>query len=299
MRVLIVHNPRSGARDGGLGAYCGALDLLGVRFERRVLAEGVPLADLLRDARDFDRVVASGGDGTVSSVAYALAGSGLPIVAYPSGTANLVAQNLGVPSDPTALAWLTASGEAVPTDLGELVFADGAKAGFTMAAGAGFDAELFARSNELKGRFGVGAYIVAGLAIAQPTIAEFTLECDGQLIRTRGMGVVITNFSRLLGFEVVPGADPHDGMLDAVVIRAKSGAELVPVFARAALERLGLAGSELSDRLEVYPGREIRVHAEPALRLQADGDALEVTTPFRAHVMPGAALFVRPKPDGE
>lgn len=41
-------------------------------------------------------MIAAGGDGTVSSVAHALAGSGMPIMVYPAGTANLVALNLEV-----------------------------------------------------------------------------------------------------------------------------------------------------------------------------------------------------------
>ena len=294
MRVLIVHNPRAGGREAGLRAYCAALDLLGVSFELRVLEAGGSLEGLLEDASGFDRVVAAGGDGTVSGVAFALRDSGVPIVAYPAGTGNAVANNLGVPNDPTALAWLTATGEARATDLGELVFDDGSRVGFGLAAGAGYDAELIARSNELKARFGVGAYVLAGAAIAQPTVAQFTLECDGQTIVTSGMGVMVMNFSRVLGLQVLPTANAHDGMLDVVVIRARSSAELVPVFARAALERMGLAGSELSDRLEVYQAKEVRVLADPLLKMQADGDPLTQTTPFSAHVKPGAAVFVVP-----
>lgn len=41
------------------------------------------LADFLRDAENFDAVVAAGGDGTVASVAYLLAETGIPLLPSP------------------------------------------------------------------------------------------------------------------------------------------------------------------------------------------------------------------------
>ena len=56
---------------------------------------------MLEDAKDFDRVVAVGGDGTVSGVCYELRGSGVPMLPYPAGTTNLLALNLRLPSEPS------------------------------------------------------------------------------------------------------------------------------------------------------------------------------------------------------
>ena len=46
-----------------------------------------------------DLVIAAGGDGTVRVVADGLANVGIPLGIVPEGTANLLALNLGIPSD--------------------------------------------------------------------------------------------------------------------------------------------------------------------------------------------------------
>src|SRR5690606_37860513 len=47
--------------------------------------------------RGVDAVVAAGGDGTVSTIAGALAGSPIPLAVLPLGTLNHFAKDLGLP----------------------------------------------------------------------------------------------------------------------------------------------------------------------------------------------------------
>ena len=46
-----------------------------------------------------DLVLACGGDGTVTSCAEGVAGSGVPLAIIPIGTGNLLARNVGLPVD--------------------------------------------------------------------------------------------------------------------------------------------------------------------------------------------------------
>ena len=120
MRVLIVVNTRSGGGDSGLYYFVRALGASGAEVTLRFSDGTRSLESLVVDAASFDRVVAAGGDGTASAVCYALRDTGIPILVYPAGTANLLALNLNMPTEPRALADVALLGQQVRFDLGEL-----------------------------------------------------------------------------------------------------------------------------------------------------------------------------------
>lgn len=291
--LLALRNPASGKDDDGFDAFVDALHSKGAQITVRELTPEAKLEALLEDAGSFSRVIAAGGDGTISSVAHALAGSGTPVMVYPAGTANLVALNLDLPSDPVALAEVALTGRVTETDLAELRFTDGEVLGFALNAGAGLDAHIVADSESLKSKLGVGAYLASALKNTNPTVASFVLELDGREVMTEGIGVMIVNHGRLqLGLEIAPNADASDGKLEVVVIRAKSLAGLVPVVIGSLLQKMGLGAPDLNGRLEVHTAARVRVTSEPALPVQYDGESTEHSTPFEAHVLPGAVHFV-------
>jgi diacylglycerol kinase (ATP) len=316
VKVLVVRNPRSGQGDPGFPAFLDELASLGAKASVRLLEAHTPLDELLADASNFDRIVAAGGDGTVSGVAHALRDSGIPILAYPAGTANLLALNLRIPSDPVELARLVVYGIPLVTDLAELECVAGRPAaqavtgedelpsppeagttrvGFAMIAGAGFDAAMIAGSEDLKPRLGIGAYVASALAQMLPTVAQISLKLDGEVIERSGIGVMLVNFARIQGdLKIVSEADAHDGLLEVVVLKTRTAAGLVPVLARAAAEKIGINAPEPDGLMESFRAREVSVITDPPLPLQFDGEVLEGTTPLTARVLPGAAVFLVP-----
>jgi diacylglycerol kinase (ATP) len=128
--VLVVNNPRAGQSDAGLFEYVRALSRAGAEVVLRPLDAERSLARALRDAEEHDRVVVAGGDGTVASAADLLRNTGIPLLPYPAGTANLIAMNLGEPIDPKGLAEVTLAGRVKRVDLGEIPrTSDGASRG--------------------------------------------------------------------------------------------------------------------------------------------------------------------------
>ncbi|WP_143764877.1 diacylglycerol kinase family protein [Collinsella vaginalis] len=65
MRCLIIHNPASGPRSDEIFAFTHALAEAGDEVVFRLLGDGMESAGAAADAGSFDRVVVSGGDGTV------------------------------------------------------------------------------------------------------------------------------------------------------------------------------------------------------------------------------------------
>ena len=159
--AFVVLNPKSGHGDsaearaalerhlGGAGVAC--------RFHEP--AEGDSLADRVREAvaSGCDLVVAAGGDGTVSAVADALAGTETPLGIVPLGTANVLAGELGIPLDLEAAVRLLA-GDARP-DAGSTRWSWAGKH-YVTQVGVGLDAAMIRDTpGEHKRRFGRVAYL--------------------------------------------------------------------------------------------------------------------------------------------
>lgn len=298
MKVLVVNNLHAGQGGAGLYEYVRELGRLGAEVTLRTFSDG-DFTLLLRDSSEFDRIVPAGGDGTVSSVAYLLRDTGIPVLPYPSGTANLLAFNLQLPADPSALARLTYDGEVARADLGEFVYVTSSPPlpspiGFAVMAGAGFDAKVIEGARELKPLLGPGAYFVSAMQNLTPVVSRFTLGLDGRRVETEGIAVILVNFAKLqFDLSVTHQSNATDGLIEAVVINTKNVAGLLPAVWAALLDRIG----QYPDRpksLEIHSARSITVDADPDLPLQYDGEILGATTPFEARVLPSAATFVVP-----
>ena len=72
-----------------------------VKSSRSASGRGKDVADAARSAAEAGEaaVVAAGGDGTISAVSSALAGSDIPLGVLPLGTLNHFAKDLGLPLD--------------------------------------------------------------------------------------------------------------------------------------------------------------------------------------------------------
>ena len=174
MKVLVIHNLRSGLRNGAIYDFVRMYAEDGDSFTIRTFGETTPLASLLTDAADYDFVVASGGDGTISSVAYELRYTDVPILPFPSGTANLLAMNLFEPNEPHALCKVTDEALTLNFDLGELETASGEKRGFSMMAGCGYDELIMRTATQHKRLLGDVAYFEAAFQNPTPQVSEFT-----------------------------------------------------------------------------------------------------------------------------
>ena len=124
MRCLIIHNPASGPSSDEIFAFTHALAQGGDEVVTRFIGDGMEPEDAVADVREFDRVVVSGGDGTVSNVLDQMRGCGVPTLVFPSGTACLFFNNIGNAPEAAALAKACRAGRTVKADMGELFWLD-------------------------------------------------------------------------------------------------------------------------------------------------------------------------------
>jgi diacylglycerol kinase (ATP) len=226
VRTCVIFNPT--ARGDKAGHFRRHLDDIGAQAmlklttapgdARRLSAEAV--------AEEYDTIVAAGGDGTVNEVLNGLGDVPNGFVnarlgVLPLGTVNVFARELRVPMKLMA-AWETIRrGQETRIDLPRVDFlSNGAPQSryFAQLGGAGLDAravELVAW--DLKKKVGPLAYVMAGLQALMGAPSKITASAGDQ--SATGELVLIGN-GRLYGgpFELFPGADLRDGLLDVCVL---------------------------------------------------------------------------------
>jgi diacylglycerol kinase (ATP) len=246
-----------------------------------------------------DVVLACGGDGTVRSVAEALAGTGVAMGLVPAGTGNLLARTLGTPDNVPAATRLALTGDDRTIDVGRIRIDDAQEERvFLVMAGTGFDAAIMESTPEkLKVRVGPLAYVISGLRAMRGRRVRVTLALDdGPPMRRRTRTVVVGNSGTLLGgLVLMPTATIDDGVLDVVSLAPSTVAGWLAVALRVITRRR--RGHE---RVEHWQARSIVIRAEAPQPSQLDGDPVGDAQELRIRVEPHA-LVVRvptvPPPD--
>ena len=291
MKLLVVINTSAGLGDGAIYDFMRMTLKDGDEACVRYTDGTTEPSELVADAVDFDAVVISGGDGTAATIAFTLANTGVPILPFPAGTANLLANNLISPYEPRALSAMVQNGQTLDFDLGE-ISAQGKTYGFSIMAGAGYDAAIMHDAVPSKKRLGAAAYFQAAFANIKPQLSDITLIVDGRTIKTQGLGVILVNFSRIqFEIPITHEASARDGMFDIVILKAKNAFGLIPALFAATLDRDGGMPSR-TDSLEILHGHTVEVIADPPLPIQYDGEPINATTPFKARILQGAARFL-------
>jgi YegS/Rv2252/BmrU family lipid kinase len=275
-RLCIIYNPTAGGAKGRrlwrtvdlLRAKGCALDLRETR--QRGDAEAFAAAC---DPATSDALVVAGGDGTVNEVINGMlrrpADQRPPLGVIPSGTANVLALDIGQKLTPQAIAATLASGSPRRVHLAQVSKPDQDRC-FLLMAGAGFDAHVVDSVRlGLKRHTGKLAYVVETLAQAFhypfPTI-EGTL--DGTPFAA---ATVVICKGRLYGgpFVAAPQASLEDPALYAIVMPRKG---LWAVLRYAAALGMGRIGS-LPD-VEIRPFQTMTLQAPQGAAFQADGDVI-------------------------
>jgi YegS/Rv2252/BmrU family lipid kinase len=219
-----------------------------------------------------------GGDGTVMAAATALAGTQTAMAVIPSGTGNLLALNLGLPTDIRSAIHVAIRGGRRSIDLGEV---DGRL--FAVAAGIGLDAQILADTpHRAKHRLGWPAYAAAALRhLGEPRFPAQVAIDGGTPIDRDVRSVLVANVGRLPGgINLLPAAVADDGLLDVALIAPRR----LQDWARLLTSLIGR--HPRGGRLETFRGRRVDITTSEPQPREMDGEPLS----------PGNLLAVRVRP---
>ncbi|MEO5511371.1 MAG: diacylglycerol kinase family protein [Longimicrobiales bacterium] len=296
-RSFIITNPAAGQQKAEklrrrLGAAFAARNAPFDMFATDYAGHAEPLA---REAArlGYRNVCIVGGDGSLAEAANGLAGMDTPLALIPAGTANQVAQNLGIPIRLESAVDVALNGRVAPIDLGRI----GDRA-FALVAGAGYDAAIMnAATRELKERWGFGAYIYAGVSEAlKATPRRFHIVADDLDFEIDAVTVMIANVGALYGkwlpFSMPLAPEPRsawqDGLFEVVVLSPKGFPHFANIVWRAATKSFATNKSFLH-----FKTRTITIEADPPIEVQIDGDPAGMT-PITAVADPGALRMMIP-----
>lgn len=245
------------------------------------------------EASGCPRLVVAGGDGTLHQVVSALdePATGPCVAPVPVGTGNDFARALGLPRDPGEAVEIAVRGPTRRVDLASVRVGDaGARAVNFVLGGVGGDVARHVTA-ERKRRWRRLVYaraLVEELRAVRPR--DVVVEADGTRVSAgRHLAVLVANGPTLGGgIRVAPGASVDDGRLDVVAVRGGSAGQAVATLALLA------AGRHLeSSRVTRVLAERVTIRGDPAMRLNADGEALGAGE-AEVRVLPGALRVAAP-----
>lgn len=286
-RILAVFNPAAGrSRRNRFNDVVEKLKNLGCAVT--VIETKAPghAEKIAQDASstEFDIIAAAGGDGTINEVVNGLKGKAISLGIIPLGTANVVADEIGLKKNPNKVANALAHGTLKKIRVG---VANGRR--FVMMAGSGFDANVVdGVSLRLKKKLGPLAYVW------QATTQSFKDKCEPCSIVIDGtahatVSMVACNGRRYGGpFIAAPTASLSDDSFEVVLMKGRG-------WFSVARYGLGLILGRITmwPDVEVIRGRQLAIENGNGEPVQADGDII-TRLPVHISIDPEPVWLVYP-----
>ena len=223
-KLLFVFNPKSGM---GL-IKNNLLDIVDVMVKAGydptvypTQSRGDATRKVKEDGANYERIVCSGGDGTLDEVVTGMveANLSLPLGYIPAGSTNDFARTLGIPNDMVKAAEIAVGEHVFPCDVGQ--FGDDT---FIYIAGFGAFTEIsYDTPQELKNVLGHAAYILsAAKSLASIPSYVMQVEANGEVIQGKFIYGMITNSLSVAGFKGLTGKDVEldDGEFEVTLIKS-------------------------------------------------------------------------------
>jgi YegS/Rv2252/BmrU family lipid kinase len=241
--------------------------------------------------RGFDVVLAAGGDGTINEVLNGIVGSRIVFGALPSGTANVLANELGLACRPDRAASQLLDAVPVRIGAGALDHPGSPRRYFLMMAGAGLDARIVHELDlELKRKIGKLSYWHGGFRQIGRVLPKFRITVDG-VERLAGFALMarVRNYGG--DFEIAKKVRLTDSDFEIVILERNSFTDYLKFLFAVIFNRLDrIAGVTIVRACRA----EIAALTDETVHIQADGEAIGVL-PATISLVPDAVTLLVPK----
>ena len=223
---------------------------------------------VMEEAANFDRIVCSGGDGTLDEVVTGLIKSDMntPIGYIPAGSTNDFANSLGIPKEMVKAAEVAVGKNPFPCDIGDFNSDT-----FVYVAAFGLFTEVsYKTSQQLKNIFGHVAYIMEGAKHLHDILSyNMQVEYEGHVFQDEFIYGMVTNSVSVGGFKGMTGTDVKldDGVFEVTLIKKpRNPIELNEILA--CLTNM----IDDSDLIYSFKTNEVKITAREQIAWTLDGE---------------------------
>jgi diacylglycerol kinase (ATP) len=235
-----------------------------------------------------DKVVAVGGDGTVSMVAKSLINSGIPLGILPAGSANGMATELQLPTNLEAALKVIEGNHLQPCDLLEI---NGAHYCLHLSD-IGLNAKLIRYFEEGSLRGMVGYAKVAYKVLLNKRMMKITLKTHGKQIECEALMAVFANARKYgTGALINPDGVLDDGLFEVILIKKLALSEIIKAMIN--------HGRFNPKKFEIVQADAISINTDHAADFQVDGEYLGKIRHLHARVIPSALQLLVSAPGAE
>lgn len=297
MKHLFIINPAAGKYDKTgevtqrVRAACDKRCLAYEILVSRAPGDCAKIAHAAAQTGDPVRIYACGGDGTLNEVVNGVVGfRNAAITHLPGGSGN---DFIKIFSDPLAFGDV---GRLLEGDVATLdaICCDGDHYALNVCS-MGFDARIgtsISKYKRLPFVSGAGAYFLStGVNFVKGLHEHYVVDIDGELFDDRQTMICVLN-GRYYGgsFNPVPEAEPDDGLLDVLLVKAVSRASVPGIIGKYKTGQY----ARYPDVIRHFRARRIAIRCDKPGEINLDGELLMAKeTTFE--VVPRALRFIYPK----
>ena len=233
------------------------------------------------DLNEYDTIFAVGGDGTVNKVAKTAVEQNKSVAIIPSGTANLLAIKLGIPSN------LRKALRVVDEKcIKEIDFIDISGNPCFLRCGIGYDSDIICKTPQsLKNKYGYFAYFIAGIIFALRLKTElYKISYDGNELTTDATCIIVANAANMYRnmVSIAQSSEKDDGFADVFILKAKN-----PVTFFAEFLKIIFGAKKDNSRALYFQAHKMTIKNNWTL-CHIDGEKMKLKDDIEIEVLPRA-----------
>ncbi|MDB5200334.1 MAG: diacylglycerol kinase [Chitinophagaceae bacterium] len=230
-----------------------------------------------------ERVIAVGGDGTISLVAEQLLGKNIVMGILPAGSANGMAKELDIPIDVNEALDIILNGVIKPCDTIRI----NDKEICLHLSDLGFNAQLIKYFDQGNLRGKLGYFLKVFKVLWRKRLMNVTIQTNKEEIKRRAFMVVIANASKYgTGALINPEGDLDDGLFEIVVVRRINFISVLKMFLQ--FKRFN------PKKVELFRAESAVFTTTKKTHFQVDGEYLGRVSNVKAEILKSQLKLILP-----